>query len=133
MKVVVITSQYIHISTHGVQHYMSNVNYISVKEGRRDVLDYSALLFLHVTSNHYPTCGCYFYSLNSAFEKPKILIFKIYLSLVALSLLCCSQAFSTCEWGLCSIEVHRLLIAVASLIVELGLGSQTSLVIACRL
>lgn len=76
MKVVVITSQYIHTSTHGVKHSMLNVNYISKSGGSEgDVLDYSALLFIHIASNHNPIRGCFVYSLNSAFEKPKILIF----------------------------------------------------------
>ena len=44
------------------------------------------------------------------------------LFLAALGLRCCSWAFSSCsEWGLLFIEVHRLLIAVASLVVEHGL------------
>ena len=43
----------------------------------------------------------------------------IYLFLAALVLHCCTWAFSSCnKWGLLFIEVHRLLIAVASLVVE---------------
>ena len=43
----------------------------------------------------------------------------IYLLLVALGLHCCLGAFSSCgKRGLLFIEVHRLLIAVASLVVE---------------
>ena len=35
---------------------------------------------------------------------------------------CCVQAFSSCgEWGLLLLEVHGLLIAVASLVAEHGL------------
>ena len=44
----------------------------------------------------------------------------IYLFLAALDLHCCAWAFSRCEWGLLSVAVHGLLIAVASL-VEQGL------------
>ena len=45
-----------------------------------------------------------------------------YLSLAALGLRCCAQAFSSCiERGLLFISVHGLLIAVASLVVEHGL------------
>ena len=43
----------------------------------------------------------------------------IYLFLAALGLLCCTQAFSSCgERGLLFVAVHRLLIAVASLVAE---------------
>ena len=54
------------------------------------------------------------------------MVFKInlfiYLFLAALGLCCCVRAFSSCsEWGLLFIVVHRLLIAVASLVVEHGL------------
>ena len=45
----------------------------------------------------------------------------IYLFLAALGLLCCVRAFSSCgERGLLFVAVHRLLIAVASLVVEHG-------------
>ena len=45
----------------------------------------------------------------------------IYLFLAALALHCCAWAFSSCgEQGLLFIVVHRLLIAVASLVVEHG-------------
>ena len=47
---------------------------------------------------------------------------KIYLFLAMLGLRCCTQAFSSCgEWGLLFVAVHRLLIVVASLVVEHGL------------
>ena len=43
----------------------------------------------------------------------------IYLFLAALGLRCCTRAFSSCgEWGLLFVVVCRLLIAVASLVVE---------------
>ena len=43
----------------------------------------------------------------------------IYLFLAALGLHCCTQAFSSCgELGLLFIALHRLLIVVASLVVE---------------
>ena len=46
----------------------------------------------------------------------------ICLFLAALGLRCCSQAFSSCsEQGLLFAAVHRLLIAVASLVAEHGL------------
>ena len=42
--------------------------------------------------------------------------------LVALGLRCCAQAFSICcEWGLLFVTVRRLLVVVASLVVEHGL------------
>ena len=46
----------------------------------------------------------------------------IYLFLAALGLRCCAWAFSSCgERGLLFVVVHRLLIAVASLVAEHGL------------
>ena len=46
----------------------------------------------------------------------------VYLFLAVLGLRCCVQAFSSCgERGLLFIVVHRLLIAVASLVAEHGL------------
>ena len=46
----------------------------------------------------------------------------IYLFMAALGLCCCAQAFSSCgEQGLLFVVMHRLLIAVASLVVEHGL------------
>ena len=46
----------------------------------------------------------------------------IYLFLAALGLHCCAQAFSSCsERGLLFVVVCRLLIVVASLVVEHGL------------
>ena len=55
--------------------------------------------------------------------KPYILIYKeIFIFLVLLGLHCCAQAFSSCgKRGLLFIVVRRLLIAVASLVVEHGL------------
>ena len=39
--------------------------------------------------------------------------------MAALGLRCCTQAFSSCsKWGLLVVEVHRLLIAVASPVAE---------------
>ena len=50
------------------------------------------------------------------------LFFLIYLFLASLGLRCCVQAFSSCgEQGLLFVAVHRLLIAVASLVAEHGL------------
>ena len=50
------------------------------------------------------------------------LVFFLYLFLAALGLRCCVQAFSSCgEQGLLFVAVHRLLIVVASLVVEHGL------------
>ena len=46
----------------------------------------------------------------------------IYLFLVTLGLCCCVWIFSSCvEQGLLFVAVHRLLIVVASLVVEHGL------------
>ena len=46
----------------------------------------------------------------------------IYLFLAVLGLCCCARAFSSCgERGLLFVVVRRLLIAVASLVAELGL------------
>ena len=46
----------------------------------------------------------------------------MHLFLAALGLRCCKRAFSSCvEWGLLFVVVHRLLIAVASLVVQHGL------------
>ena len=48
--------------------------------------------------------------------------FLIYLFLAALGLRCCAWAFSSCgEQGLLFVAVHRLLIAMASLVAEPGL------------
>ena len=42
--------------------------------------------------------------------------------MAVLGLRCCVWAFSSCgEWGLLFVAVHRLLIVVASLVVEHGL------------
>ena len=46
---------------------------------------------------------------------------SIYLFMAVLGLCCCTRAFSSCrERGLLFIVVHRLLIAVASLVAERG-------------
>ena len=46
----------------------------------------------------------------------------IYLVLAVLGLHCCARAFSSCcERGLLFVAVHRLLIAMASLVAEHGL------------
>ena len=45
--------------------------------------------------------------------------FFIYLFLAVSGLCCCARAFSSCgKWELLFVAVHRLLIAVASLVVE---------------
>ena len=57
------------------------------------------------------------YNLNKNFFKR-----FIYLFLAALGLRCCAWAFSCCgERGILFVAVHRLLIAVASLVAEHGL------------
>ena len=58
-------------------------------------------------------------SLNSFFYK----YLFIYLFILAvLGLRCCARAFSSCGgWGLLLVVVHRLLIVVASAVVEHGL------------
>ena len=49
-------------------------------------------------------------------------VYLFYLFLAALGLCCCAWAFSSCgERGLLFVAVHRLLIAVASLVAEHGL------------
>ena len=55
------------------------------------------------------------------FFKNKFYLF-IYLFLAVLGLCCCTRAFSSCgEWGLLCVAVRRLLIVVATLVVEHGL------------
>ena len=50
------------------------------------------------------------------------IFFFFILLLAVLGLRCCAWAFSTCgEWGLLFVEVHWLLTAVASLVMEHGL------------
>ena len=50
------------------------------------------------------------------------LFFYFFLFLAELGLCCCTRAFSSCgERGLLFVAVHRLLIAVASLVAEHGL------------
>ena len=56
-------------------------------------------------------------------------LFYFILFLAALGLRCCMWAFSSCsEQGLLFIAVHGLLIVVASLVTEHGLGAQSSVV-----
>ena len=59
----------------------------------------------------------------------------IYLFLAALDLCCYVRAFSSCgAWGLLFVEVHGLLIEVASLCCGAqALGAQASAVVACGL
>ena len=58
--------------------------------------------------------GLYFFSF---FKRINYFLF-----LAALGFCCCVRAFSSCrEWGLVIVVVHRLLIAVASLVAEHGL------------
>ena len=60
--------------------------------------------------------------------------FIIYLFMAALSLRCCTQAFSSCgERGLLFLSVRGLLIAVASLVAEHGLYARASVVVALGL
>ena len=61
-------------------------------------------------------------SLNAFLCFLKIICLFIYLFLAALGLRCCTRAFSSCsEQRLLFVAVHRLLIAVASLVAEHGL------------
>ena len=63
----------------------------------------------------WPPGNLFFFFLNK-------FIYFIYLFLAALGLCCCVRAFSSCgERGLLFVAVHRLLIAVASLVAEHGL------------
>ena len=51
-----------------------------------------------------------------------LFIFNLFFFLAVLGLCCCAQGFSSCgEWGLLFVVVRRLLIAVASLVVQHGL------------
>ena len=62
------------------------------------------------------------------------ILFTYYLFLAALGLRCCVQAFSSCgERGLHFVEVHGLLIVVASRCRAQALGTQASVVVARRL
>ena len=58
----------------------------------------------------------------------------INLFLAALVVHCCPWAFSSCrQQGLLFVVVRRLLIVVASLVAEHGLGAWASVVVACGL
>ena len=64
--------------------------------------------------------GTFFFLIDFFLEQffLKINLF-VYLFLAALGLRCCTQAFSSCsQRGLLFVAVRRLLIAVASLVVE---------------
>ena len=67
---------------------------------------------------------CFKVFLNFLFDfivDPLVFFFN-YLFLAVLGLCYCMWAFSSCrEWGLLFVAVHRLLIAVVSLVVEPGL------------
>ena len=74
----------------------------------------------------YPECAFPLYhsfqvqNFFAAFRMQFIYLF-IYLFLAVLGLRCCARAFSSCgERGLLFIAVHRLLIAVASLVGSMG-------------
>ena len=59
---------------------------------------------------------------TQAVQRRSFCLLFIYLFLAALGLRCCTWAFSSCgERGLLFVAVRRLLIAVASLVVEHGL------------
>ena len=63
-----------------------------------------------------------FHIINATFSYFIIFFKFIYLFLAVLGLHCCTWVFSSCgEWGLLFVAVHRLLIAVASLVAEHGL------------
>ena len=75
---------------------------------------------LHVSVSHFGISRSIsnFFILFIYFFNKFINLF-IYLFLAALGLRCCARAFSGCgEWGLLFVAVHRLLIAVASFVVE---------------
>ena len=66
-----------------------------------------------------------------SFFFPNTFIYFIYLFLAASGLRCCGQDFSSCgERGLLFVAVRGLLIAVASLVAEHGLGARASVVVA---
>ena len=60
------------------------------------------------------------FEVDGAIEALDVLyLFLKNLFLAVLGLRCCARAFSSCgEWGLLLVAVHRLLIAVASLVAE---------------
>ena len=60
--------------------------------------------------------------INSFLFLNKFIYLFVCLFLAVLGLHCCTQAFASCEeQGLLFVAVHRLLIAVASLVAEHGL------------
>ena len=66
----------------------------------------------------------------------KFILFFIHLFLALSGLCCCAMTFSSCgKWGLLFVAVHRLLIAVASLVAcrAQALGAQASVVVECGL
>ena len=69
--------------------------------------------------------SCIYYNVlttKNLFIYYKCIYLFTYLFLSALGLHCCARAFSSCsERGLLFLEVHGLLIAVASLVAEHGL------------
>ena len=72
----------------------------------------------------YSTISLYVWLKELSFYNIVFIHFKIfiYLFLAVLCVRCCAQAFSSCvEQGLHFVAVHRLLIAVASLVAEHGL------------
>ena len=71
-----------------------------------------SLLHIYVLFSGYFNVFFFFFLIN----------FFFYLFLAALGLRCCSWASSSCgKWGLLFVAVRRLLIVVASLVVEHGL------------
>ena len=78
----------------------------------KSLIKWHSTEYLYITYSHPPIYFIYllFYLKN------------FFLFLAVLGLHCCAQAFSSCgEQGLLFIAVHRLLIAVASLVAEHGL------------
>ena len=68
--------------------------------------------------------------LYKSFFLNKFIYLFIYLFMAELGLSCCVRTFSSCsERGLLFVAVHRLLIAVASLVVR-ALGVRASVVVA---
>ena len=76
----------------------------------------------------------YHYHVVLLFPLSFISYLAIIIFLAALGLRCCARAFSSCsEWGLLFVAARGPLIAVGSRCRAWGLGTQASVVAACRL
>ena len=107
-------------------HLSSTSHYRGLSRGRS--LGTDSVTAWGVSSKHFVFQVCEFKDFFGAYyHTTSLFFFKItlfiYLFLAALGLRCCMQASSSCgERGLLFVAVHRLLIAVASLVAENGLS-----------